>query len=116
MRAGILQFSPYKDWENDNNKVVNIIISKDKDYILRIRELALASDKYEDIEPDVCIPNNDTFYGIILYEYYDTMEVINYERFTSITSEIVFRKYVYDIDTIDEDPDDFWKTYNMCER
>ena len=114
MKAEFLQYSPYRDWENDNNKVVNVIISKDKDYILRIRELA--SDKYEDIEPDVYIPDNDMFYGIILYEYYDTMEVINYERFTSITSEIVFRKYVYDIDTIDEDPDDFWKTYNMCER
>ena len=109
-----LQYHPYKGWENDNNKVVNVIISKDKDYILRIRELA--SDKYEDIEPDVYIPDNDTFYGIILYEYHDTMEVINYERFTYITSEIVFRKYVYDIDRIDENPDDFWKTYNMCER
>ena len=68
MKAAFLQFYPYKDWENDNNKVVNVIISKDKDYILRIRELALASDKYEDIEPDVCIPDNDTFYGIMLYE------------------------------------------------
>ena len=43
------------------------------------------------------------------------MEVINYERFTHITSEIVFCKYQYYIDAIEEDPYDFWKTYNMCE-
>ena len=98
MKAEFLQFYPYKDWENDNNKVVNVIISKDKDYITRIRELA--SDKYEDIEPDVHMPDDDMFYGIILYEYYNTMEVINYERFTSITYEIVFCKYHYDRDLI----------------
>ena len=62
----LLQYSPYKGWEDDESKTINIVITDDIDYARCIR--ALGKESYEDIDEDKELRESNKIHGVIFYE------------------------------------------------
>ena len=107
----LLQYSPYKGWENDETKTVNIIITDDIDYARCIR--TLGKEVYEDIDEDKDFRESNHIHGIIFYEYYGTMEVCNADDISKIQLDILDGKLPYSMSKISKNPLKFWKDFNV---
>ena len=106
----LLQYSPYKGWEDDETKTINVVITDDIDYARCIR--ALGKESYEDIDEDKDFRESNHIHGVIFYEYYGTMEVCNADDISAIQLNILNGKIPYDISKISKNPLSFWKEFN----
>ena len=107
----LLQFTPYKGWEDDETKVVNVVITDDIDYARCIR--ALGKESYDDIGEGKDFKDTNHIHGIIFYEYYQTMEICNADDIVAMQLEIFNGKIPHSIDKISKNPLKFWKEFNM---